>query len=59
MALTDADIYKLLNFKLGIKNQHGGDVTIGDALRGSAWLAIQNQDGGAVEEQLDRIEEKP
>lgn len=56
MPLTDADIFKLLNFRLGTNDQHGQPVTIGDALRKAAWLAEEFQEKGTLEEQLDRIE---
>jgi hypothetical protein len=56
MPLTDADIYKLLNFRLGTTDQYGQPVTIGGALRAAAWLAMEFQERGALEEQLDRIE---
>lgn len=59
MPLTDADVYKILNTPLGTKTKEGKPVTVGDSLRYAAWLADESMEGGAIDEQLDRIENKP
>jgi N-acetyl-anhydromuramyl-L-alanine amidase AmpD len=54
----DMNVYEFLNTELGTKKKDGRPVTIGDSLRAAYWLAEQSQEGGAIDEQFDRIEEQ-